>query len=132
MKELGFTKAYSDPSLYIYDKDNIKVIVPVFVDDITLASASNEALNKFVVELATYFKLRDLGATSLFLGVEIKQNRAECTIYLSQCQYILQKLDEFSMTDCKPVGTPMDPSLKLSNEQCPKTSEDKAEMKNIP
>ena len=29
MNELGFTKAYSDPSLYIYDKDNIKVIVPV-------------------------------------------------------------------------------------------------------
>ena len=36
------------------------------------------------------------------------------------------------MTDSKPVGTPMDPGLKLSNEQCPKTSEDKAEMKNIP
>ena len=132
MKELGFTKAYSDPSLYIYDKDNIKVIVPVFVDDITLASASNEALDKFVVELATHFKLRDLGPTSLLLGVEIKRNRAKRTIYLSQHQYILQKLDEFSMTDCKPVGTPMDPSLKLSNEQCPKTAEDKAEMKNIP
>ena len=36
------------------------------------------------------------------------------------------------MTDSKPVGTPMDPGLKLANEQCPKTSEDKAEMKNIP
>ena len=132
MKELGFTKGYSDPSLYIHDKDNIKVIVPVFVDDITLASASNEALDKFVVELTTYFKLRDLGPTSLFLGVEIKRNRAEHTIYLSQCQYILQKLDEFSMTDSKPVGTPMDPGFKLSNEQCPRTSEDKAEMKNIP
>ena len=132
MKELGFTKAYSDPSLYIYDRDNIKVIVPVFVDDITLACKSNEALDKFVVELGTYFKLRDLGSTSLLLGVEITRNRASRTIYLSQKQYILNKLHEFDMTDCKPLGTPMLPGLKLTSEQCPQTSDEKAEMQNIP
>jgi transposase InsO family protein len=132
MKELGFIKAYSDPSLYIYDRDNIKIIVPVFVDDITLASKSSEALDKFVVELATHFKLRDLGPTSLLLGVEITRNRAKRTIHLSQTQYILNKLKEFDMADCKPVGTPMLPGLKLSTEQCPKSPEEKEEMKNIP
>ena len=132
MGELGFTKAYSDPSLYIYDRDNIKIIVPVFVDDITLASSSDDALDKFVVELGNHFKLRDLGPTSLLLGVEITRNRSKRTIHLSQTQYILNKLDEFDMADCKTVGTPMLPGLKLSTEQCPKTDEDKAEMKNIP
>ena len=132
MNDLGFIKAYSDPSLYIYDRDNVKVIVPVFVDDITLASKSDEALDKFVAELGTYFKLRDLGSTSLLLGVEITRNRAKRTIYLSQRQYILNKLDEFSMTDCKPVSTPMLPGLKLTSEQCPQTSEDKEEMKKHP
>ena len=132
MKELGFTKAYSDPSLYIYDRDNVKVIVPVFVDDITLASKSDAALDKFVVDLGKYFKLRDLGPTSLLLGVEITRNRADRIIYLSQRQYILNKLDEFKMTDCNPVGTPMLPGLKLSSEQSPQTSEEKEEMKEIP
>ena len=132
MKELGFQKAYSDPSLYIYDRDNVKVIVPVFVDDITLASKSNEALDKFVVELGTHFKLRDLGPTSLLLGVEISRDRVNRTICLSQKQYILNKLHEFKMADCNPIGTPMLPGLKLSSEQCPQTSDDKEEMKNIP
>ena len=35
---MGFTKTYSDASLYIFDQDGIKVIVLMFVDDITLAS----------------------------------------------------------------------------------------------
>ena len=132
LKELGFRKAYSDPSLYIFDRDNIRVIVPVFVDDITLASQSADALDIFVAELAIYFKLRDLGPTSLLLGVEITRDRAKRSIHLSQKQYILNKLNEFDMADCKPVGTPMLPGLKLSSDQCPDTAEKKTEMKNIP
>ena len=61
--KLGFKKTYSDASLYIYDWDNIKIILSVFVDDITLASKSQEALDNFVIELAKHFKLRDLGPT---------------------------------------------------------------------
>ena len=62
--EMGFTKTYSDVSLFIYNRDNIKVIVPIFVDDITLASKSKATLNSFVVELQKHFKLRDLGETT--------------------------------------------------------------------
>src|ERR1700678_2295352 len=132
MIALGFKKTYSDSSLYIYDRDNLRVIVPVFVDDITAASKSNKALDDFVVELGTHFKLRDLGSTSLLLGVEVMRNRADRIIHLSQKQYILNKLDEFGMTDCKSVGTPIIPSLKLTSEQCPQTADEKAEMQNIP
>ena len=36
------------------------------------------------------------------------------------------------MADCKPVGTPMLPGLKLSSEESPKTPEECKEMENIP
>ena len=36
------------------------------------------------------------------------------------------------MTDCRPVGTPMLPGIKLSSEQCPKPDEEKAEMSKVP
>ena len=68
---MGFSKTYSDASLFIYDKDGIKVIVPVFVDDITLASKSVETLDWFVAEMSKHFKLRDLGATSFLLHIGI-------------------------------------------------------------
>jgi len=84
LEKMGFKRIYSDSSVYIYDRDGIKVIVPVFVDDITLASACKKALDKFVAELATYFKLRDLGPTSYLLGVEIKRDREKRKIQLSQ------------------------------------------------
>ena len=81
--KLGFKKIYSDASLYIYNRDNIKLILLVFVDDITLVSKSQEALENFVIELAKYFKLRDLGSTVILLGVEIAQKREERKLYLS-------------------------------------------------
>ena len=129
---MGFTKTYSDASLFMYDRDNIKVIVPVFVDDITLASKSNDTLDSFVIELQKHFKPRDLGETTFLLGVAITRNRANKKLYLSQKQYILNKLEEFKMADCKPVGTPILPGLKLSSEQSPKTSEEKAKMDAFP
>ena len=129
---MGFTKAYSDASLYIFDQDNIKVIVPVFVDDITLASKSGTQLDYFVTELGKRFKLRDLGPTTFLLGVEIHRNRPERKLWLSQRQYIVNKLEEFGMSDCKPVGTPMIPGSKLSSDQSPKSEDEKAQMINVP
>ena len=81
--KLGFKKTYSDASLYIYDRDNIKIILPVFVDDITLVSKFQEALDNFVIELAKPFKLRDLGPAVFLLGVEIAWKREEHKLYLS-------------------------------------------------
>ena len=45
---------------------------------------------------------------------------------------IINKLEEFRLTDCKPVGTPMLPGLKLTSEESPKTPEECKEMENIP
>ena len=129
---MGFAKTYSDASLYIFDQDNVKVIVPVFVDDITLASKSAAKLDYFVTELGKQFKLRDLGPTTFLLGVEISRNRKERKLHLSQRQYIVNKLEEFGMSDCKPVGTPMIPGSKLSSDQSPKSEDEKAKMINVP
>ena len=79
--KLGFKKTYSDASLYIYDLS--KSILPVFVNDITFASKSQEALDNFVIELAKHFKLKDLGPTVFLLGVAIAQKREECKLYFS-------------------------------------------------
>ena len=55
----------------------------MFVDDITLALKSQEALDNFVIELAKHFKLRDLGPTVFLLGVEIAwKRRAQALSFL--------------------------------------------------
>jgi hypothetical protein len=61
--KLGFARIRSDSSVFIWEKDGVKVIVPVFVDDITLASKSKEKIAKIKGLLAQRFKLRNLRPT---------------------------------------------------------------------
>jgi hypothetical protein len=110
----------------------LKVIVPVFVDDITLASKSKEKIAEIKGLLAQRFKLRNLGPTSFLLGVQIDRERSARTLHLSQRQYTLNLLDCFGFADCSPVSTPLDPGSRLDMSQCPQTLEDDKFMRDKP
>src|SRR3979490_2563382 len=132
LHELGFTCIKSDTSIYIWIRGDVKIFVPVFVDDLTLASKSISAISHVKTQLAKRFKLRDLGPTSSLLGIEITRDRSQRRLCLSQRQYISDMLDRYNLADSAPVTTPIDPGLKLSSSMSPTTPEEIAEMKNIP
>jgi len=132
LQELGFAKVRCDHSIWVYQRSDVRVIVPVFVDDITLASKSKEAINHVKEELKKRFKLRDLGPTTFLLGVGIERDRAKRIIHLSQRQYILDILERFGFSDCSPIGTPLDPGMRLTVEDGPSTPEEVAYMKKVP
>jgi len=69
--KLKFTRTYSDVSLYIYNCGDIGIIMPVFIDDMTLASKMESALDKFITELGKHFKLCYLGPTTQLLSIKI-------------------------------------------------------------
>jgi len=129
---MGFKRLESDHSLYIYSKDGVRIIMPIWVDDITLTSDSQSSIDNVIKQLSSHFKLRDLGSTSYLLGMEITRNRSQHSISLSQRQYIIDILDRFGMGDCKPVVTPMEPGLQLSKDMEATTEEEIAEMRSIP
>ena len=110
----------------------MRIFVPVWVDDITFASKSQSSIDACIKELKEMFDLRDLGATTYLLGIEIRRDWKNHSISLSQRQYILNILERFNMTDCHPVSTPMDPGLHLDKTMGSKSPEDIAAMKEIP
>ena len=112
--DMGFKILKSDSSVYILDNGSVRVILPVFVDDCTLVSKSKAAIQEVKQKLLSHFKLRDLGPTNLLLGVAISRDRAKHSISLSQKHYVEDILERFHMSDCKPVGTPMEPGLRLN------------------
>jgi hypothetical protein len=132
LESLGFTQSYSDASIYIYVKDDVRVILPVFVDDMTFASRSAAAIDQIILDLSQHFKLRDLGATTQLLGIKIDRDRSKRSITISQHQYCLDILERFGMTDCKPISTPMQPNQRLSRAQCPQTPAEVEFMKSVP
>jgi hypothetical protein len=46
--EMGFNCVEVDSSIYVYSKDKVQIILLVFVDDITLASNSIEAIHSVI------------------------------------------------------------------------------------
>ncbi|RXW18307.1 hypothetical protein EST38_g7548 [Candolleomyces aberdarensis] len=113
--ELGFTRLQSDRSVYIYTKGEVRIIMPVYIDNITLASQNTALLSQ-----------------TFLLGVEIICDRANHSISLSQRQYIIDMLERYSMADCNPVGTPLAPGTKLSKTMHPQTQEEIDYMRTVP
>ncbi|RXW14701.1 hypothetical protein EST38_g11151 [Candolleomyces aberdarensis] len=101
----------------------VRVIMPVYIHDITLASKNTALLDQTVLDLSKHFKLRHLGETKFLLGVEIIHDRANRSVSLSQRQYIIDMLECYSMAECNPVGTPLVPGTKLSKTVHPQTQE---------
>jgi transposase InsO family protein len=136
LDDMGFVRLDCDHSVFVYERDGTKLIIPVHVDDLIIASKSKSAISEFKHELAKRFKLKDNGPTSFFLGVKLTRDRASRTISLSQPAYIQSILDEFS--GAGPDGvfnsaiTPMGDGQILSEKDCPTTDEEKADMKDVP
>ena len=132
LESLAFTRLKSDPSVYVYARDGVRLIISIFIDDITIAATSTAAIHQTVQDLQKHFKLRDLGPSSYLLGIEITRDRPNRSLSLSQRQYIINMLERFGFSDCNPVSTPMEPGLRLSPEQGAETPEERAEMSDLP
>ena len=59
-------------------------------------------------------------------------NHAKRLLGLSQKTYIKRMLKRYHMQDSKPMDTPVDKSLSLSRDMCPKTPEEKEKMSIVP
>ena len=131
-EDMGFHRILCEHSIWIYRKEDVRIIIPVFIDDMTIASNSKEAIDNVKQQLRQHFKLRELGTTSWLLGVEIIRDRSKRTLSLNQRQYILTLLERFGFSDVNTVSTPIDPGLKLSSAMSPGTPSEIEEMRNVP
>jgi hypothetical protein len=129
---IGFERIDCDHSVYVYRRGDVRIMMPIHVDDLLLASNSKEAIRKVKAELASHFKIHDQGPTTSILGIKVERDRAARSMCLSQPGYIQSILEQFGMSDCNPAQTPMDENQKLSIRMSPDTPEGRAEMKTYP
>ncbi len=123
-KDMGFQRVLSDHSIWVWTKGDVRIIVPVFVDDMTLACKDKGAIERVISDLEKHFKLRRLGNTSLLLGVHIIRDRSKRCLQLSQRQYILDILNRHGFEESRMVKTPMDPGLRLSSKDAENITKD--------
>ena len=64
--------------------------------------------------------------------MKIVRDHAKRLLGLSQETYSKKMLECYHMQDSKPMDTPIDKSLSLSHDMCPKTPKEKEKMSKVP
>jgi hypothetical protein len=110
----GFTQAHSDHTLFTKTSATSFTVILVYVDDIILAGTCLKEFDSLKQALDKAFRIKNLGELKYFLGLEVA--RSARGISLCQRKYCLELLEDAGLTGCKPVTTPLDPSLRLSQD----------------
>ena len=129
-KDLGFALCTVDHTVFISHNESGRVVVAASTDNLLIISDSLNRETKHRLE--THFEMTDLGEVRWLLGMEIHHNHAKRTLSLSQGAFVKTIVRRFNLEDVNTVTMPMDPSMKLSKEQCPKTDEEKEDMADVP
>lgn len=114
LRQYGFVKATSDPNLYILQEGDQYMLLLVYVDDLLLATNSKQLMDKTKVWLKSEFEMQDIGEPTYCLGMEIKRNRKQRTLTISQSKYIYDSMKKFGMQSAHGVATPISTGVKLT------------------
>jgi len=86
--------------------------VLVYVDDIVLARIDSYASQTFKAYLDGCFSIKDVGPLECFLGIEVAHGQAG--LFLCQCKYALDIINECGLLGAKPVEFPIEENHKLA------------------
>ena len=59
--------------------------------------------------------MKELGELNHFLGLEVERKKKG--LFLGQQKYAKNFLKRHGMIDCKPISTPMDPNVRLQEDE---------------
>jgi hypothetical protein len=110
--QLGFAASKGDTSLFIYRKGRVSIFLLIYVDDIVVASSSNQVVEVLLTDLRQNFALKDLGSLHYFLGIEVEKVKGG--IIMNQKKYVAYIIKGAGMEKCKSVNTPLSCSEKVS------------------
>lgn len=107
--EAGFQQSYNDPCLYSKEIDNQFCYVIVYVDDLIVACSTMKQMQEIEGIFKPHFVMQDLGQINYYLGMQVT-NDEHGNFELNQSAYIMKIVSDFSLTDAKPIKTPMEVS----------------------
>lgn len=99
-------------SLFIYHCSYTTSYLLLYVDDIIFTRNDPSQISHLITALSHAFELKDLGALSYFLGIQIVLTKFGFT--LCQSKYAFDILHRFHMENARPTKTPTCSSTRLT------------------
>lgn len=131
LRSYELEKSSADDCIYIGKRNNERLYLALYVDDGLVLSTSTKVLEQFLEELQTKFEIK-MNEPRYFVGLEIERDRDKRSIKVHQTNYIQKLIDKFKMIDAKIASVPLNPTIKYSNNMCPKSAKEIAEMVEKP
>ena len=89
MIDHGFVRSGHDSCVYVKEVSSGEyVYLLIYVHDMLIAAKSVAEINKIKKDLSEGFEMKDMGAASRILGIDISRNRSKGTLELSQSGYL--------------------------------------------
>lgn len=85
------------------------MVVLIYVDDLIVAGDNLDEITSLKQSLHQKFSIKDLGKLKYFLGIEVATSQKG--LFLNQCKYVIDLLQEADMGDSKPSRTPLNSKL---------------------
>lgn len=95
---VGFCPSKTDISLFVYSTGVIQLYLLVYVDDILVMGSDSAHVSGLVSRMAAEFKVRDMGAPTFFLRIEMVSHN--CGLLLLQYWYMKSILKCAGMVGC--------------------------------
>jgi transposase InsO family protein len=112
LKSQGYQQSDADPCIYHRTKNvggrMVLLYIGVYVDDTIFMSNDTATLHSEKAKISEEFSMDDRGEIHFILGMEIRRDRANKILTISQKQYLETVLERFGMSDCNPISTPVE------------------------
>jgi hypothetical protein len=128
----GFHVNAADPGVFFARNNEQVTILAIHVDDCMITGSSGDLISEYKQRLHSRYSLTDLGPIHWLLGIKITCDREARTISLSQTSYINTILSRFSLSNAKPVASPITPGAIYSKTDTPSDATQVAHMKKTP
>ena len=88
--KLAFTRCKTDSCIFVRKLKIGFAYIALYVDDMLIGAPSLMVINDIILKLKKEFKMKTLGQARFVLGIEIKYNRNEKEMHISQSACILR------------------------------------------
>ena len=119
LESMGFKRCVKDTCLYVkITTTGQRIIIGLFVDDITAAYSKRdkEEWMKVKTMLMSKYKLSSVGEVQHIVGMRVEK-RSDGTVWIDQQAYVEQKLQEFGMSESRPMSTPETITKKIDGDK---------------